>query len=93
MAVNEKPLTPLHKMAISEVAIRLGRPDLAQSAQEAKSVFDGEAIAFKLEAELWRQRHARFLIICQPKRWADVFPYQGLFHKWNKNDFLRQVRA
>ena len=59
MHASEKPVTPLHKMAISEVARRLGRPDLAQSAQEVRSVFDAEAIVIKLEAELWRQRHHR----------------------------------
>jgi hypothetical protein len=36
----------------------LGRQDLADQAQEAKSVFDAEAVAIKVEAELWKRRHS-----------------------------------
>jgi hypothetical protein len=55
---SEKPPTELHKAALSEAARKLGRQDLADQAQEAKSVFDAEAVAIKLEAELWKRRHA-----------------------------------
>jgi hypothetical protein len=58
MHASEKPITKLHKTALSEAARRLGRQDLADRAQEAKSVFDAEAVAIKLEAELWKRRHA-----------------------------------
>ena len=58
MHASEKPVTELHKAALSEAARRLGRQDLADQAQEAKSVFDAEAIAIKVEAELWKRRHA-----------------------------------
>jgi len=55
---SEKPVTKLHKAALSEAARRLGRQDLAGQAQDATSVFDAEAVAIKLEAELWKKRHA-----------------------------------
>src|SRR5579872_7141322 len=58
MHASEKPVTELHKAALSESARRLGRQDLADQAQGAKSVFDAEAVAIKLEAELWKRRHA-----------------------------------
>jgi len=43
---------------LSEVARRLDRDDLAEHAQVAKSVFNAEAVAIKLEAELWKKRQA-----------------------------------
>jgi len=58
MHASEKPVNDLHKTALSEVARRLDRDDLAGQAQVAKSVFDAEAVAIKLEAELWKKRHA-----------------------------------
>lgn len=58
MRASEKPVTELHKAALSEAARRLGRDDLASQAQEAKSVFDAEGVAIKLEAELWKTRHS-----------------------------------
>jgi hypothetical protein len=48
----------LHKAALAEAARKLGRQDLADQAQEAKSVFDAEAVAIKVEAELWKRRHS-----------------------------------
>ena len=56
---TEKPFTSLHNTALSETARRLGRQDLAEQAQAAKSVFDSEAVASKLEAELWKRRHRK----------------------------------
>jgi phospholipase C len=58
MHASEKPVTELHKAALSETARKLGRLDLADQAQEVKTVFDAEAVAIKLEAELWKRRHA-----------------------------------
>jgi hypothetical protein len=58
MHASEKPVTELHKAALSETARKLGRLDLADQAQEATSVFDAEAVAIKLEAELWKRRRA-----------------------------------
>lgn len=58
MHASEKPVTELHKTALSVAARRLGREDLADQAQEASSVFDSEAVAIKLEAELWKRRRA-----------------------------------
>jgi phospholipase C len=58
MHASEKPVTELHKAALSETARKLGRLDLADQAQGATSVFDAEAVAIKLEAELWKRRHA-----------------------------------
>jgi phospholipase C len=57
MHASDKPATKLHKAALSEAARKLGRQDLADQAQGAKSVFDAEAVAIKLEAELWKKRH------------------------------------
>jgi phospholipase C len=61
MHASEKPVTKLHRAALSEAARRLGRQDLAGQAQNAKSVFDAEAVAIKLEAELWKRRRATAL--------------------------------
>jgi len=58
MHASEKPVTELHKAALSEAARKLGRQDLADQAQEAKSVFDAEAVAIKVEAELWKRRRS-----------------------------------
>jgi phospholipase C len=58
MHASEKPVTDLHKSALAEAARRLGRDDLAEQAQEAKSVFDAEGVAIKLEAQLWKRRHS-----------------------------------
>jgi hypothetical protein len=58
MHASDKPVTELHKAALSEVARKLGRPDLADQAQQTKSVFDAEAVAIKVEAELWKRRHS-----------------------------------
>jgi phospholipase C len=58
MHASDKPVTELHKAALSEAARKLGRQDLADQAQEAKSVFDAEAVAIKVEAELWKRRHS-----------------------------------
>jgi len=54
MHASEKPITKLHKTALSEAARRLGRQDLADRAQEAKSVFDAEAVAIN-----WKQSCGR----------------------------------
>jgi phospholipase C len=59
MHASQKPITDLHKASLVRIAQRLGRTDLAAQAQDAKSVFDAEAVAVKLEAELWKQRRAR----------------------------------
>jgi hypothetical protein len=58
MHASDKPVTALHKASLSEAARRLGRQDLADQAQRATSALDAEAVAVKLEAELWRRRHA-----------------------------------
>lgn len=58
MHASNKPVTELHKAALSEAARKLGRQDLADQAQRAQSVFDAEAVAVKVEAELWKRRHA-----------------------------------
>jgi len=57
MHASEKPITGLHRSALVGIAQRLERPDLETQAQGAKSVFDAEAVAIKLEAELWKRRH------------------------------------
>jgi hypothetical protein len=57
MHASEKPVSPLHKASLSEAARRLGRQDLAEQAQRATSALDAEAVAVKLEAELWKRRH------------------------------------
>jgi phospholipase C len=59
MHASEKPITELHRSALVGIAQRLERPDLATKAQSATSVFDAEAVAIKLEAELWKRRHER----------------------------------
>ena len=56
MHASDKPVTALHKASLSEAARRLGRQDLAEQAQRATSAMDAEAVAVKLEAELWKQR-------------------------------------
>jgi phospholipase C len=58
MHASDKRITPLHKASLSEAARRLGRQDLAEQAQGATSALDAEAVAVKLEAELWKRRHA-----------------------------------
>lgn len=58
MHATDKPITALHKASLSEAARRLGRNDLADQAQRATSALDAEAVAVKLEAELWKRRHA-----------------------------------
>jgi len=58
MHASDKPVTELHKAALSEVARKSGRQDLADQPQQAKSVFDAEAVAIKVKAELWKRRHA-----------------------------------
>lgn len=58
MHASEKPVTELHKAALPESARRFGRQDLAGQAHGAQSVFDAEVVAIKLEAELWKRRHA-----------------------------------
>ena len=60
MHATEKPITALHKASLSEAARRLGRSDLEDQAQNATSALDAEAVAVKLEAELWKRRHATF---------------------------------
>jgi phospholipase C len=56
---SEKPVTDLHKAALSEAAHRLGRADLVDQAQNAKSAFDAESVAMRVEVELWKRRHAK----------------------------------
>jgi len=58
MHASEKPITELHKSALIGIARRLDRQDLVAKAQDATSVFDAEAVAIKLEAELWKRRNA-----------------------------------
>jgi hypothetical protein len=60
---SEKPVTDLHKAALSEAAHRLGRDDLADQAQNATSAFDAEAVAMRVEVELWKRRHAKSSIM------------------------------
>jgi phospholipase C len=60
MQASEKPITALHKASLSQAARRLGRNDLADQAEKATSSLDAEAVAVKLEVELWRRRHANW---------------------------------
>jgi hypothetical protein len=55
---SEKPVTDLRKAALTEAARRFGREDLMVQVQAAKSVLDADAVALKLEAELWKQRRS-----------------------------------
>jgi phospholipase C len=56
MHAAQKPITDLHRSALEGIAQRLDRQDLAAKAQQATSVFDAEAIAIKLEAEICLRR-------------------------------------
>ncbi len=58
MQASEKPVSALHKASLSEAARRLGRDDLVEQTQNATTVLDAEAVAIKLEAELWKRRRA-----------------------------------
>jgi hypothetical protein len=55
---SEKPVTDLRQAALTEAARRFGREDLMVQVQAAKSVLDADAVALKLEAELWKQRRS-----------------------------------
>jgi hypothetical protein len=55
---SEKPVTELHKAALSETARKLGRTGPGRPNSGRTSEFDAEAVAIKLEAELWKRRHA-----------------------------------
>ncbi len=54
----DKPVTALHRATLSEAAQRLGRGDLEEQVQKATSALDADAVALKLEAEIWRRRRA-----------------------------------
>jgi hypothetical protein len=58
----------LHKAALAEAAHRLGRDDLEDQAQNATSAFDAEAVAMRVEVELWKRRHAK-LSLMSISRW------------------------
>lgn len=56
---SQKPMSELHKSSLIRMSQRLGRSDLELKARSANTVFDGDSVAIKLEAELWKQRRAR----------------------------------
>jgi hypothetical protein len=57
MHASDKTVTELHKAALSEAARNLD-DRISPSRLSKPNLFDVEAVAIKVEAELWKRRHA-----------------------------------